>query len=97
MLTVFGRIRPFRLIWLGGNSLWGGRPIKKRGSLPIVFSEAAEFDVCAASFTPIYSGSQSATCPFDGVKYQSKYKGSICTVCQVAEIGAPASGLRLMG
>ncbi|QSS62039.1 coatomer alpha subunit [Histoplasma capsulatum] len=63
--------------------------------IDIEFDQFAEFDICAASFTPIYSGSPSVTCPFTGAKYHEQYKGSVCRVSQVTEIGAPASGLRL--
>ncbi|KAI9801671.1 MAG: hypothetical protein M1833_002353 [Piccolia ochrophora] len=63
----------------------------------IEYDQFAEFDVCAASFTPIYGGSPSVSCPFDGSKYHSQYKGTVCRVCEVAELGAPASGLRLIG
>ncbi|OJD25459.1 hypothetical protein ACJ73_03169 [Blastomyces percursus] len=63
--------------------------------IDIEFDQFAEFDICATSFTPIYSGSPSVTCPFTGAKYHEQYKGSVCRVCQVTEIGAPASGLRL--
>ncbi|KAF2670879.1 Coatomer, alpha subunit [Microthyrium microscopicum] len=66
-------------------------------ALEVEFDQFAEFEVCAASYTPIYSGSPSATCPFDGTKYQAKYKGTVCKICEVAEIGAPASGIRLLG
>ncbi|OAX84539.1 hypothetical protein ACJ72_01084 [Emergomyces africanus] len=63
--------------------------------IDIEFDQFAEFDICAASFTPIYGGSPSVACPFTGAKYHEQYKGSVCRVCQVTEIGAPASGLRL--
>ncbi|KAF1809077.1 Coatomer, alpha subunit [Eremomyces bilateralis CBS 781.70] len=64
-------------------------------TLEIEFDQFAEFDVCAASYTPIYNGSPSVACPYDGSKYHQKYKGTVCKVCEVAQIGAPASGLRL--
>ncbi|KZF21802.1 Coatomer, alpha subunit [Xylona heveae TC161] len=64
-------------------------------AIDIEFDQFADFDICAASFTPIYGGSPSTTCPFDGSKYHAEYKGTVCTVCEVAEIGTPASGLRL--
>ncbi|KAA8566213.1 hypothetical protein EYC84_008814 [Monilinia fructicola] len=38
----------------------------------IEFDQFAEFDVCAASHTPIYSGSPFEVCAFDGSKYQAK-------------------------
>src|SRR5215469_9066505 len=64
-------------------------------AIEIDFDQFAEFEVCAASHTPIYPNETSVACPYDGVKYHSKYKGSVCTVCEVCQIGAPASGLRL--
>ncbi|KAI9837852.1 MAG: hypothetical protein M1819_006786 [Sarea resinae] len=64
-------------------------------AIDIEFDQFAEFDVCAASYTPIYGGSPSVACPYDGSKYHSKYKGTVCRVCEVCEVGAPASGLRL--
>lgn len=63
--------------------------------IDIEYDQFADFDICAASYTPIYSGSQSVSCPFDGAKYQTDYKGQVCRVCEVCEIGAAASGLRL--
>ena len=63
--------------------------------IDVEYDQFADFEVCAASFTPIYSGSQSVSCPFDGAKYQTQYKGQVCKICEVCEIGAAASGLRL--
>jgi coatomer subunit alpha len=63
--------------------------------LDIEFDPFAEFDICAASYTPIYGGSPSIACPFDGAKYHEQYKGQVCRICEVCEIGAAASGLRL--
>jgi coatomer protein complex subunit alpha (xenin) len=63
----------------------------------IDFDQFADFEICAASFTPIYGGSPSVACPYDGSKYHAKYKGTVCRICEVCQIGAPASGLRLVG
>jgi coatomer protein complex subunit alpha (xenin) len=65
--------------------------------IEIDFDQFADFEICAASHTPIYGGSPSAACPYDGAKYHGKYKGTVCKVCEVCQIGAPASGLRLVG
>lgn len=62
----------------------------------IEFDQFAEFDICAASFTPIYSGSAFEVCSFDGSKYHAKYKGTVCTVCGVCEVGKNGSGLKLV-
>ncbi|KAL2835051.1 coatomer WD associated region-domain-containing protein [Aspergillus cavernicola] len=63
--------------------------------IEIEFDQFAEFDICAASHTPIYGGSPSVSDPFTGAKYHEQYKGSVCRISEVTEIGAPASGLRL--
>ncbi|KAK7937741.1 coatomer WD associated region-domain-containing protein [Apiospora aurea] len=64
-------------------------------NVEIEFDQFAEFDICAASHTPIYSGSTYEECSFDGAKYHSKYKGTVCVVCEVCEVGKHGSGLRL--
>ncbi|KAK3052656.1 hypothetical protein LTR09_006137 [Extremus antarcticus] len=64
-------------------------------ALDIEFDTFGEFDICGASYTPIYAGETSFACPFDGIKYQTRYKGTVCRVCEVCAIGAPSSGLRL--
>jgi coatomer protein complex subunit alpha (xenin) len=66
-------------------------------AIDIEFDQFAEFDICAASHTPIYRGSRVETCPYDGAMYHAKCKGTVCTVCGVTEVGAPASGFRLLG
>ena len=65
-------------------------------AIDIEFDQFAEFDICAASHTPIYSGSAFETCAFDGSKFQSSYKGTVCTVCGVCEIGKNGSGFKLI-
>ncbi|KAK5168891.1 uncharacterized protein LTR77_006200 [Saxophila tyrrhenica] len=64
-------------------------------AIDIEFDTFGEFDICGASYTPIYAGEASFACPFDGIKYQTKYKGTVCRVCEVCAVGAPSSGLRL--
>lgn len=64
-------------------------------ALEVEFDPFAEFDVCGASLTPIYAGEQSVSCPFDGTKYHTRFKGTVCKVCEVCAVGAAASGIRL--
>ncbi|KAH7625872.1 coatomer WD associated region-domain-containing protein [Sordaria sp. MPI-SDFR-AT-0083] len=64
-------------------------------AVEIEFDQFAEFEICAASFTPIYSGTPYEECAFDGAKYHTKYKGTVCTVCEVCEVGKHGSGLKL--
>ncbi|TKX21767.1 putative coatomer subunit alpha [Elsinoe australis] len=46
-------------------------------TIEVEFDPFAEFEVCGASYTPIYAGEQSVSCPYDGTKYQMKYKGTL--------------------
>ncbi|SPQ25812.1 37d74b9f-87d7-446f-90ff-5b8a2ebbc34f [Thermothielavioides terrestris] len=64
-------------------------------AVEIEFDQFAEFEICAASHTPIYSGTAYEECAFDGSKYHTKYKGTVCTVCEVCEVGKHGSGLKL--
>ncbi|KAK0648773.1 coatomer WD associated region-domain-containing protein [Cercophora newfieldiana] len=64
-------------------------------TVEIEFDQFAEFEVCAASHTPIYSGTSYEECAFDGSKYHTRYKGTICAVCEVCEVGKHGSGLKL--
>lgn len=64
-------------------------------AVEIEFDQFAEFEICAASHTPIYSGSAFEECAFDGSKYHPKYKGTVCKVCEVCEVGKHGSGLKL--
>lgn len=64
-------------------------------ALEIDFDQFADFDICAASLTPIYSGSPSVACPYCASRYHGKYKGTVCKICEVCQLGAPSSGLKL--
>ncbi|KAI1483751.1 Coatomer, alpha subunit [Daldinia eschscholtzii] len=64
-------------------------------AVEIEYDQFAEFEICAASHTPIYSGTPYEECAFDGSKYHTKYKGTVCTVCEVCEVGKHGSGLKL--
>ncbi|KAG9480760.1 hypothetical protein GDO78_010170 [Eleutherodactylus coqui] len=51
------------------------------------------FDICAASYRPIYRGKPVEKCPLSGACYSPEYKGEICRVTTVAykvfRVGAP--------
>lgn len=42
------------------------------------------FDLCAASFTPLYRGRPVEKCPLSGACYCPTYKGQVCRVTQVS-------------
>uniref|UniRef100_A0A669E511 Coatomer subunit alpha n=1 Tax=Oreochromis niloticus TaxID=8128 RepID=A0A669E511_ORENI len=50
------------------------------------------FDLCAASFVPLYRGRPVEKCPLSGACYCPPYKGQIC---RVTEIGKDVIGLRV--
>ena len=64
-----------------------------RNAVEINYDEFTEFEICAASFTPIYKGSPSVSCPYTGASYLPEYKGRLDPLLDLTEIGAPASGL----
>uniref|UniRef100_A0A8C6WJ02 Coatomer protein complex, subunit alpha n=1 Tax=Neogobius melanostomus TaxID=47308 RepID=A0A8C6WJ02_9GOBI len=53
------------------------------------------FDLCAASFVPLYRGRPIEKCPLSGACYCPTYKGQICRVTEVTEIGKDVIGLRV--
>ncbi|XP_064643414.1 coatomer subunit alpha-like isoform X3 [Lineus longissimus] len=53
------------------------------------------FDICAASFTPIYKGKPVVKCPLSQACYHPQYKGEVCRVSKVTEIGKDCIGLRI--
>ncbi|OWK05022.1 COPA [Cervus elaphus hippelaphus] len=53
------------------------------------------FDICAASYRPIYRGKPVEKCPLSGACYSPEFKGQICKVTTVTEIGKDVIGLRI--
>lgn len=45
------------------------------------------FQICAASYRPIYRGKSSVTCGFCSAAYSPEFKEQLCTVCRVAKVG----------
>lgn len=59
------------------------------------YDEHNPFTVCGRDLVPLYRGKPQSRCPFCGTCYSPQYEGSVCDVCQVAQIGGHASGLRI--
>ncbi|KAK4802969.1 hypothetical protein SAY86_001172 [Trapa natans] len=51
------------------------------------------FVVCGATYVPIYQGQRYATCPYCSSRFVPTQDGRLCTVCDLAVVGADASGL----
>ncbi|KAG9045365.1 hypothetical protein FS837_006434 [Tulasnella sp. UAMH 9824] len=64
-----------------------------RDTVEISYNEFTEFDVCAASYAPIFKGSPLVKDPFTGACFLPDYLGKLSPLTEVTEIGAHASGL----
>ncbi|KAF7798456.1 hypothetical protein EIP86_009677 [Pleurotus ostreatoroseus] len=64
-----------------------------RNAVELSYDEFTEFEICAASFMPIYKGSPAVHCPYTDAAYLPEYKGQLDPLTQLTEIGAPSSGL----
>ncbi|KAI0918559.1 hypothetical protein AcV5_002514 [Taiwanofungus camphoratus] len=64
-----------------------------RNAIEISYDEFTEFEICAASFTPIYKGSSSVRCPYTNAAFLPEFAGKLDPLVHLTEIGAPSSGL----
>ncbi|EMD35514.1 hypothetical protein CERSUDRAFT_116253 [Gelatoporia subvermispora B] len=64
-----------------------------RNAVDITYDEFTEFEICAASFTPIYKGSPTVRCPYTNAAFLPEFNGKLEPLTQLTEIGAPSSGL----
>ncbi|KNA11000.1 hypothetical protein SOVF_139190 [Spinacia oleracea] len=51
------------------------------------------FVICGATYVPIYRGQKDVSCPYCTARFVPSQEGQICNVCELAVIGADASGL----
>jgi coatomer protein complex subunit alpha (xenin) len=61
----------------------------------LIYDEHNPFSICATSYKPIYRGKPEEKCPLCESSYLPQYKNSLCTVCQVAQVGKDCIGLRI--
>lgn len=59
------------------------------------YDEHNPFSLCAITFKPIYKGKPEEKCPLCGASYMPTFKGTLCNVCEVAEVGKDVVGLRI--
>ena len=59
------------------------------------YDEHNPFAVCAATYKPIYRGKPEEKCPLCDTSYVPQSKGSLCKVCNVAQVGKDSIGLRI--
>lgn len=53
------------------------------------------FYICAATYSPIYKGSEMVKDSLSGACYLPEMKGQLCRVTQATEIGKQCFGLRI--
>ncbi|KAF2613255.1 hypothetical protein F2Q70_00012860 [Brassica cretica] len=51
------------------------------------------FVICGSTYVPIYRGQKDVSCPYCTARFVPNQEGNICGVCDLAVIGADASGL----
>ena len=51
------------------------------------------FVICGATYVPIYRGQKDVSCPYCTSRFVPSQEGQLCTVCDLAAVGADASGL----
>lgn len=59
------------------------------------YEEFNPFNICGISYKPLYRGKPEVTCPFCSAAFDPQYKGNLCTVCEVSQIGKDSIGLRI--
>lgn len=57
------------------------------------YNEKNPFVMCCRTLTPIYRGSPVVRCAYCFATYQPQFKGELCTICCLAEVGASVPGL----
>ncbi|KAJ2780589.1 hypothetical protein GGI15_003483 [Coemansia interrupta] len=67
---------------------------QSRDALPVNYDARNPFVICAASHTPIHRGQATVNCPYCQASYKPEFEGELCRVCNIAQIGAKATGLR---
>ncbi|CAN8323689.1 unnamed protein product [Cochlearia groenlandica] len=51
------------------------------------------FVICGSTYVPIYRGKKDVSCPYYATRFVPSQEGNMCTVCDLAVVGADASGL----
>jgi coatomer subunit alpha len=64
-----------------------------RNSHVIDYDESSGAALCAASLTPIPKGAPSVRSPYSGAAYHPQYKGSLCVIDGLAQVGVETLGL----
>lgn len=63
--------------------------------IKLEYDDKNPYNLCAATFKPIYQGNQQVECPLCLAKYKPAHASEICRVCNLSEIGKSCSGIHL--
>jgi len=61
----------------------------------LAYDEHNPFRLCAKTYVPIYQGKPEEKCPLCNSSFQPSFKGTLCPICTVSEIGKDCIGLRI--
>ncbi|EGN92902.1 hypothetical protein SERLA73DRAFT_65083 [Serpula lacrymans var. lacrymans S7.3] len=64
-----------------------------RNAVEISYDEFTEFEICAATYTPIFKGSPAVHCPYTDASFLPDFMGKLDPLTELTEIGAVSSGL----
>ena len=66
-----------------------------KDEIQLDYNPISPFWICAKSFKPLYDINKISNCSLCGASFSSKYTGSVCTVCNISEIGSSGTGIKL--
>jgi coatomer protein complex subunit alpha (xenin) len=58
------------------------------------YDDRNPFVVCTHTFKPIYRGQPMVRCGFCTAPFDPSFKGQVCKICKVAEVGFTGTGLQ---
>uniref|UniRef100_A0A0E0LYG5 Uncharacterized protein n=1 Tax=Oryza punctata TaxID=4537 RepID=A0A0E0LYG5_ORYPU len=65
----------------------------KKDTCELNYDYRNPFVVCGATYVPIYRGQKDVSCPYCGSRFVPSIERQFCTICELAVVGADASGL----
>ncbi len=68
-----------------------------RNAVEITYDEFTPFEICAATYTPIYKGSPSVRCPYTDAAYLPEFKVSWILLRNLRKLGRLLLGCLLLG
>ena len=64
-----------------------------RNTHKLAYDEKVGFTICCGSLTPVPRGSELVRSPYCGAAYLPKFKGAVCSIDGMAQIGLETLGL----